>query len=166
MGCVLRTTILPSMPVIFFSASLHLRGRVAIFETMKVHRRSHGHSIVYHVHTQRNVHFLWLPWLQAMSCTTDLQEMDLKHEFINYFKRMPSHKIAVIIPAVCFWVTVKCMESLCIRSNDLACIIDAVQQDRKHCTPCEYTLKDLLQAENAVLQWLYWDIIRKQEKDH
>ena len=100
-----------------------------------------------------------------MSCTTNLQEMDPKHEFINYFKQMPSRKIAVIIPAVCFWVSVKCMESLCIRSNDLACIIDAVQQDRKHCTPCEYTLEDLLQAENAVLQWLHWDIIRKQEKD-
>ena len=69
-----------------------------------------------------------------MSCTTDLQEMDPKHEFINYFKRMPSRKIAVIIPDVCFRVTVKCMESFCIRSNDLACIIDAVQQDRKHCT--------------------------------
>ena len=131
MGCVLRTTILPSMPVVFPPVSLHLRGRVAIFETMKVHRRSHGHSIVYHVHTQINVHFLWLPWMQDMSCTTNLQEMDPKHEFINYFKQMPSRKIAVIIPAVCFWVSVKCMESFCIRSNDLACIIDAVQQDRR-----------------------------------
>ena len=38
-------------------------------------------------------------------------------EFINYFKQMPSRKIAVIIPDVCFWVSVKCMESFCIRSN-------------------------------------------------
>ena len=49
--------------------------------------------------------------------------------------------------------------------HSIKCIIDAVQQDRKHCTPCEYTLEDLLQAENAVPQWFHWDIIRKQEKD-
>ena len=132
---------------------------------MKVHRRSHGHSIVYHVHTQINVHFLWLPWMQDMSCTTDLQEMDPKHEFINYFKRMPSRKIAVIIPDVCFRVTVKCMESFCIRSNDLACIIDAVQQDRKHCTHVNTPWK-ICSKQKTVMQWLHWDIIRNQEKDH
>ena len=134
---------------------------------MKVHRRSHGHSIVCNVHTQINVHFLWLPWM-AMSCTTNLQEMDPKHEFINYFKQMPSRKIAVIIPAVCFWVSVKCMESFCIRSNSSLTRFSKIESTALHVnTPWKICSKQKMLSCNGSIGISIENrkrMIRNQEK--
>ena len=125
----------------------------------------HLHSIVPQMHTYINVYLLWIACMQAISGAHTLHELDPKHEFINYFKQMPSRKLAVIIPAVCFWISVKCTESsFCFRSRDVACMIAVVQIVRGDWNLFSYTLEEIANSEHAALQILDFDILRNQDR--
>ena len=116
------------------------------------------------MHTYINAYFLWNAWTQAMCSAATLRQGDPKHASINLLKQLSSRKVTVMIPAVCFWLSVKCTETWCITVNDLACMIDAVERDRADYTMGTYTLRELCQAEDAVLQLIDWDILAKQKK--
>ena len=125
----------------------------------------HLHSIMPQMHTYTNVYLLWIACIQAISGAHTLQALDPKHEFINYFTQMPSRKLTVIIPAVCFWISIKCTESyICFRSRDVACMIAAVQLDRGDYDLFSYSLEEIGQSEHAALQILDFDILRNQER--
>ena len=91
-------------------------------------------------------------------------------EFINYFKQMPSRKIAVIIPAVCFWVSVKCMESFCIRSNASLTRFSKIESTALHVnTPWKICSKQKMLSCNGSIGISLETrkrIIRNQEKGH
>ena len=53
-----------------------------------------------------------------------------EHVVAEYIKRIPLRKLTVILPAVCFWVSVKCSDSVCIRTHDLGKVIVALHQER------------------------------------
>ena len=123
------------------------------------------HSVVPEMQTYINVYFLWISCIQAVYGSHTLQELDPKHEFIKYFKQMPHRKLAVVIPAVCFWISIKCTESkFSFRSKDVACMIVLVQIVRGDYDLFSYTLEEIVQSEHAVLQLLDFDILRHQER--
>ena len=95
-----------------------------------------------------------------------LQALDPKHEFISHFMQMPSRKLTIIIPAVCFWISVKCTESSSISfgTRDVTCMIAAVQIDRGDYDLFSYSLEDIVKSEYAVLQLLNFDILRNQQR--
>jgi hypothetical protein len=119
-----------------------------------------------HMHTYINAYFLWHAWMQAMFAGATLRESDPKHASINLFKQLSPHKMTVMIPALCFWISVKCTETWSIGVNDLACMIHAVEHSRPDRTGAvyTYTLRELCQAEDAVLQLIDWDIFGSQDK--
>ena len=104
--------------------------------------------------------------MQAMCGGAALGEADPKHVSINLFRQLSPHKMTVMIPAVCFWLSVKCTETWSIGVNDLGHMIHAVEHARAESTGAvyTYTLRELCQAEDAVLQLLDWDILRNQQK--
>jgi hypothetical protein len=125
----------------------------------------HLHSIVPQMHTYINVYLLWIACIQAISDAHNLPELDPKHEFINHFAQMPPRKLAVIIPAVCFWISVKCTESsICFGAKDVACMIAVVQLDRGDYDLFAYTSEEIAKSEYAVLQLLNFDVLRNQER--
>ena len=125
----------------------------------------HLHSIVPQMHTYINVYLLWIACMQAIYGANTLQELDPKHELINYFKQMPLRKLTVIIPAVCFWISVKCTESsISFRSRDVACMIAAVQLDRGDYDLFSYSLEEIAKSEYAALQLVDFDILGNQDR--
>jgi hypothetical protein len=76
---------------------------------------------------------------------------------------MPSRKLTVILPAVCFWVSVKCSETYSLTTREWARMIDAVHKGRGDDSLVEYSLHDLRDTEHAVLQLLDFDILKNQE---
>jgi hypothetical protein len=117
------------------------------------------------MHTYINAYFLWHAWMQAMFAGATLRESDPKHASINLFTQLSPHKMTVMIPALCFWISIKCTETWSISVNDLACMIHAIEHSREDRTGAvyTYTLRELCQAEDAVLQLLDWDILRSQD---
>lgn len=125
----------------------------------------HLHSIVPEMQTYINVYFLWIACIQAIYGAHTLAELDPKHEFINYLTRMPHRKLAVVIPAVCFWISIKCTESnISFRSTDVACMIAVVQLVRGDYDLFSYTPEEIVKSEYAVLQLLDFDVLRQQER--
>ena len=113
------------------------------------------------MHTYINAYFLWKAWMQAMRSGATLRQGDPKHASINLFKQLSLRKVAVLVPAVCFWLSVKFTEvALSISVNDLACMIRAAGAGDVY----TYTLRELCQAEDAVLQLLDWDLLANQKK--
>ena len=102
--------------------------------------------------------------MHALCDKENLQPQHRKHEATQHFKRMPSRKLTVIVPAVCFWVSVKCSESFDLRTLDLAQMIDAVFKDRGDDDLLEYTLQELRDAEDMLLHLLDFDILKQQDK--
>jgi len=127
--------------------------------TMIVHMKSRGNSIVL-VPTQINVYFVWLAWMQAMHSTT-LQPAHPKAVYAAYFESMAPEKIVVLIPVVCLWICVKCMEAWTLGCKDVLRIIQGVQQARNY--QVHFTLEDVLNAEHIVLQLIDCDILKNQE---
>jgi len=117
-----------------------------------------------HMPTYINAYFMWRAWLKAMCSASTLLESDPKHESIKRLKQLSFRRTAVMIPAVCFWLSVKCTETWAIGVNDLACMIGAVEQRRADCAGTVYTLRELCQAEHDVLQLLDWDLLVNQDK--
>ena len=69
-----------------------------------------------------------------------------------------------MLPAVCFWVSVKCSDSIKMRAKDVASMIDAVHNERGERNLLQYRLADLQDTEHALLQLLDFDILREQDK--
>jgi hypothetical protein len=126
--------------------------------TAIVHLQSRGNSIIL-VPTQINVYFVWLAWMQAMHSAT-LQPMQ-PNAFADYFKRMAPDKIVVLLPVVCLWVCVKCMEAWELGSKDMLRIIQGVQQVRNY--RVHITLEDVVHAEHVLLQLIGFDVLKHQE---
>ena len=111
--------------------------------------------------TQINVYFVWVAWMEAMCCTT-LEPMHPKMVYIQYFKGMTLEKLSVLIPAVCFWLCQKCMETWDVGASHLARVI-AVVQTAKNVDSFRCTVQDVVDAEHAVLQLLDFDILKHQK---
>ena len=126
--------------------------------TAIVHLQSRGNSIIL-VPTQINVYFVWLVCMQAMHSAT-LQPMQ-PNAFADYFKRMAPDKIVVLLPVVCLWVCVKCMEAWELGSKDMLRIIQGVQQVRNY--RVHITLEDVVHAEHVLLQLIGFDVLKHQE---
>jgi hypothetical protein len=124
----------------------------------------HHCSVIPHVHTYINVYELWYAFMHALCDKENEQPQHRKHEATQHFKRMPSRKLTVVVPAVCFWVSVKCSESFDIRTYDLAQMIDVVFKDRGDDDLFEYPLQELRDAEDMLLHLLDFDILKQQDK--
>jgi len=127
--------------------------------TMIVHLQSRGNSIIL-LPTQTNVYFIWLACMQAMH-SISLQPMHPKAAYAEYFKDMALEKIVVLLPVVCLWVCVKCMEIWELRSNDILFIIDGVQKARNY--KVDFTFEDVVHAEHVLLQLIDFDVLKHQE---
>jgi len=120
-------------------------------------------SIVPQMNTCINAYCLWIECMQVMYTPT-LQEVEQKKESIDYLVQMPSRKLAVIIPAVCFWISAKCTESsIAFRSTDMGCMIAQVQLYQEDYDFFGYNLEDIHATENAVLHLLDFDVLKHQE---
>lgn len=148
---------------------------VQVLELPKIHKQAcksiccfavllHHCSVVPHVHTYINVYELWYAFMRAICDEENQKPQHRKYEATQHFKRMPSRKLTVMLPAVCFWVSVKCSESFDLRTQDLAKMIDAVFKDRGDDDLLEYNLQELRDSENMLLHLLDFDILRQQDK--
>ena len=127
--------------------------------TMIVHMKSRGSAIIL-VPTQINVYFVWLAWMQAMH-SISLQTMHPKAVYAEYFKSMAPEKIVVLLPVVCLWICVKCMETWEFRSKDILRIMHGVQQARNY--QVHFTFEDVLNAEHVLLQLIDFDVLKNQD---
>ena len=127
--------------------------------TMLVHTKSRGNSIIL-VPTQINVYFVWLAWMQAMHATY-LQPMHPKADYADYFKNMEPEKIVVLLPVVCLWICVKCMESWKLGCKDILRLLQGVQQSRNY--QVHFTFEDVLNTEHILLQLIDCDVLKNQE---
>ena len=124
----------------------------------------HRCSVTPHLQTYINVYLLWFACMRAVFNEEHQQRQHPKYAFAEYMKRIPLRKLTVIVPAVCFWVSVKCSDSVCVRTHDLAKVIVALHQERGDQHLMEYKLQDLRDTEDALLQVLDFDILQNQEK--
>ena len=124
----------------------------------------HRCSVTPHLQTYINVYLLWFACMRAVFNEEHQQRQHPKYAFAEYMKRIPLRKLTVIVPAVCFWVSVKCSDSVCVRTHDLAKVIVALHQERGDQHLLEYKLQDLRDTEDALLQLLDFDILQNQEK--
>jgi hypothetical protein len=99
--------------------------------------------------------------MQIISGAEMLEEMDERAGSVHYFRQMHTEKLRIIIPAVCFWISIKCFETWGISRLDLSCLISkvrgALQMDDAS-SSCN--LMDIKQAEHQVLRLLAWNVIR------
>ena len=124
----------------------------------------HRSSVVPHLQTYINVYLLWYACMRAVFDTENLQPNHPKHAVAEYIKRMPSRKLTVIVPAVCFWVSLKCSESFGIKAQNVADMIHAVHQGRGDDSLFEYSVREVCDTEHAALQLLDFDILQNQDK--
>jgi hypothetical protein len=87
-----------------------------------------------------------------------------KHVFAAYMQSIPLQKLTVLLPVVCFWVSIKCSDSLPVRTHDVAKIVVALHQERGDQHLLEYKLQDLRDTEDAMLQLLDFDILKNQDQ--
>jgi len=120
-------------------------------------------SMLPHLQTYINVYELWHACMRAVFDEANQQPHHPKHKFAKYIKDIPFQKLVVILPAVCFWVSVKCCDTFSVTTKDVANNIVALHVDRgdRH---VHYTLQDLRDAEDALLQLLDFDIYKQQDK--
>ena len=124
----------------------------------------HRSSVVPHQETYINVYLLWYACMRAVFDKENLQPKHRKHAVAEYIKRMPSRKLTVLVPAVCFWVSIKCSESFSIKAQNVADMIDAVHQERGDDSLFEYSLREVCDTEHAVLQLLDFNILQNQRQ--
>ena len=124
----------------------------------------HRCSVTPHLQTYINVYLLWFACMRAVLNEEHQHRQHPKYAFAEYMKRIPLCKLTVIVPAVCFWVSVKCSDSVCVRTHDLAKVIVALHQERGDQHLMEYKLQDLRDTEHALLQLLDFDILHDQDK--
>lgn len=124
----------------------------------------HSKSVVPHLQTYINVYELWYACMRAVFDEANEEPHHPKQQFARHIKGIPFRKLVVILPAVCFWVSVKCCDTFTVPTRQVANIIVALHQDRGDAHLVDYTLQDLRDAEDALLQLLDFDILRQQEK--
>ena len=124
----------------------------------------HDLSVRPHLHTYINVYKLWFACMHAIGIAENQQPEHSKHDATAYFQRMPRRKLAVLLPAVCFWISVKCcdIQTLVICAKHVLGMIQEVHKRRGDMQ--EYTYKDLFETEHSVLQLLDFDILHSQEQ--
>ena len=127
--------------------------------TMIVHQQSRGNSIIL-VPTQINVYFVWLAWMQAMHAA-DMQPTHPKAMYAEHFRNMTVDKIVVLLPVVCLWICVKCMEVWQLGPKDMMRIIEGVQ--KAHNYRFHFTCQDVLHAEHLLLQLIGFDVLKHQD---
>ena len=126
--------------------------------TTIVHLLSRGTTIIL-AHTQINVYFVWLAWMQAMHSAT-LDPLHPKAMDAEYFRNMTPEKMVVLVPVVCLWVCVKCTETWVLRCKDVLCIIERVKRVR-NCR-VHITLQDVVHAERFLLNLIDFDVMKSQ----
>jgi hypothetical protein len=124
----------------------------------------HHSSVVPHLQTYINVYVLWYACMRVIFDEAHQLPQHPKHQAMQYIKRLSSRKLTVMLPAVCFWVSVKCSDSIKMRAQNVASMIDAVHNDRGDRNLLQYRLRDLQDTEHALLQLLDFDILREQDK--
>jgi hypothetical protein len=121
-------------------------------------------SIMPHLHTYINVYELWYACMREVFDEAYQQPHHPKHRFAEYIKGIPFHKLVVILPAVCFWVSVKCCDVFYVTTKEVAMNIVALHEDRGDRHLVHYSLQDLRDTEDALLQLLDFDIYKEQDK--
>jgi hypothetical protein len=88
---------------------------------------------------------------------------DARFGVVQYFRQMHINKLQVVIPAVCFWISIKCFETWMLSCLDVSSLISKLRYDLSM-DDASYacSLADIRKAEYAVLQLLNWDVIRNQ----
>ena len=124
----------------------------------------HNKSMVPHLHTYINVYELWYACMREVFDEAYQQPHHPKHRFAEYIKGIPFHKLVVILPAVCFWVSVKCCDVFSVTTKEVAMNIVALHVDRGDRHLVHYTLQDLRDTEDALLQLLDFDVYKEQDK--
>lgn len=111
-----------------------------------------------------NAYLLWFTCMRAVLNEEHQQRQHVKYAFAQYMKRIPLRKLTVILPTVCFWASVKCSDSLRIRTQDVAKIVVALHQERGDQHLLQYKLQDLRDTEDAMLQLLDFDLLKNQDQ--
>jgi hypothetical protein len=124
----------------------------------------HGCSAVPNLEAYINAYLLWYACMNAISEPGNDDPQHRKHEAAQYFKRMPSRKLTVMLAAVCLWSSVKCSDSIRIRTEDVAKLMAAVHRERGDDGLFYYRLQDLRDTENAMLHLLDFDLLRNQQR--
>jgi hypothetical protein len=124
----------------------------------------HDRSVPPHLHTYINAYELWYACVDGMRNTENQQPEHPKHDAAAYLQRMPLSKLAVLLPVVCFWISVKCcdVQTLALCAQKVLHVIREVHTHRGDMQ--KYTYKELLDTEHAVVQLLDFDFLRSQEK--
>jgi hypothetical protein len=124
----------------------------------------HACSVVPNLETYINVYLLWYACMNAIRDAQHQNREHPKHDACEYFKRMPSRKLTVVLPAVCFWVSAKCSDRFIMRTDNVASLIAAVHRDRGDDGVFYYKPQDLRDTENAMLHLIDFEILRNQAK--
>jgi hypothetical protein len=115
-----------------------------------------------HLQTYINVYLLWYACMRAVFEPGIKHPQHPKHDFAEYIKCIPLPKLTVMLPAVCFLVSLKCSDSIPVRIRDLAMMIVAVHQERGD-EELVYSLHDLRDTESVLLQLIDFDILKQQD---
>jgi hypothetical protein len=124
----------------------------------------HRHGIVPVVSTHINVFFLWHAWMQAMSSAEALGEMDQRKPAMKAFRDMYPGKLTVLIPALCFLVSMKFIDGRQMQLTNMKHIMDLVSQNQDDYARVKCSRAELCSTEYALLQLLQWDIAGSQER--
>ena len=149
----------PAPPAPLDLPAIHKQACKSIHSMMQLLHRC---SLVPHLQTYINVYLLWYACMRAVLDRANQQPQHPKCAFVEYIKHIPLPKLTVLLPAVCFWVSVKCSDSFAVRTRDLAMMMVAVHQERgEH--DLVYNLHDLRDTESVMLQLIDFDILKNQD---
>ena len=124
----------------------------------------HRHGIIPAVSTHINVLFLWHAWMRAMSSAEALQEMDQGKIAMRAFKDMYPGKLVVIVPALCFLVSMKFIDGKHLRLASMKHIIHILSQNQSDYDLVKCSRAELESTEYDLLHLLNWDIAGSQER--
>jgi hypothetical protein len=116
------------------------------------------------VQTYTNVYLMWHGCMRVIADARGCDHMDPRFGIVQHFRQMHINKLQVIIPAVCFWISIKCFETWMLSCLDVSCLISKLRYDLSlDDTSYACSLADIRKAEYAVLQLLDWNVIRNQD---
>lgn len=124
----------------------------------------HRHGIIPVVSTHINVFFLWHAWMQAMSAADALEERDQRKGAMKAFRAMYRGKLTVIVPALCFLVSMKFIDGQQMQLNNMKHIIDLVSQKQDDYARVKCSRAELWSTEYDLLHLLQWDVAGSQER--
>ena len=124
----------------------------------------HRRGIIPAVSTHINVLFMWHAWMQAMSSAEALQETDQRKLAMRAFKDMYAGKLVVLVPALCFLVSMKFIDGKHIRLASMEHIIHIISQNQSDYDRVKCSRAELESTEYDLLHLLNWDIVGSQER--